>query len=129
MIIRMTKIAVAAALISGLALTHPILAQKANTAATEETPAAKKMQRRSYKGTIESIDAAAKTVTIKKATTTKKFKIAENAKFVTTFNSNATVAELKQGDVVNVRWSDEGDTPVAHYIAHAAKKLGVVDFG
>jgi Cu/Ag efflux protein CusF len=112
------------ALVSGLAFVQPLQAQdeKKTSTTTEQAPAEKKAKRKGYKGTIDTIDASAKTVTVKKATTSKTFKLADDAKFVTSDNKNATLADLKQGDLVNVRFSDDGDMPVAHRIAHAAKK-------
>jgi len=122
------------ALAGSFILADPLFAQADKAATTENTsaekktmggeaPAAeKKAKRKGYKGTIDSIDADAKTVTIKKTATSKTFKIADDAKCVTTFNNNATLADLKQGDLVNVRYSEEGGIAVAHRIAHAAKK-------
>jgi hypothetical protein len=108
---------------SGLAFAQPLQAQdEKKTTTTEQAPTEKKAKRKGYKGTIDTIDTSAKTVTVKKATTSKTFKVADDAKFVTADNKNATLADLKQGDLVNVRFSDDGDMPVAHRIAHAAKK-------
>ena len=110
------------ALVGGLTIAQPLAAQTDKAASSEQAAAEKKAKRKGYKGTIDAIDTTAKTVTVKKAATSKTFKIADDAKFATMENKNATLADLKVGDLVNVRFTDEGDMPVAHRIAHAAKK-------
>jgi hypothetical protein len=110
------------AVVGSFTLAEPVFAQTDKTATTEQAPAEKKAKRKGYKGTIDAIDTAGKTVTVKKATTSKTFKLAEDAKFATADNKNASLADLKQGDLVNVRFTDEGEMPIAHRIAHAAKK-------
>ena len=123
MITKLTKTLVLCALAGCVAFAQPLLlAQDEKTTTTELAPAEKKAKRKGYKGTIDTIDASAKTVTVKKATTSKTFKIADDAKFATTENKNATLADLKQGDLVNIRFTDDGDMPVAHRIAQAVKK-------
>ena len=109
-------------LFGGLTLAQPLVAQT-DTAAPQPTVAAeKKTKRKTYKGTIETIDPAARTVTVKKATTSRTFRIAEDVKFATSNSENASLAPLQPGDVVNVRFTDEGDVATAHHIARAGKK-------
>jgi hypothetical protein len=110
------------ALAGSLAFSQPLFAQETKAATTEQSPAEGKAKRKTYKGTIDSIDSAAKTVTVKKATSSKTFKIADDAKFATADKKDATLADLKQGELVNVRFSEEGDTAVAHRIAETATK-------
>ena len=106
-----------------LTLGCPVFGQNYKTASAEQTaPAEKKTKRKVYKGTIETIDAANATVTVKKATTSKTFKVAENARFATSDNKNASLAPLQPGDVVNVRFTEEGDMAIAHHIAQTRKK-------
>ena len=102
-------------------------AEDKKTPNTEQGSAGKKVKRRSYKGTIETIDASSKTVTLKKARSSKTFKIADDAKCVTTFNTNATPNDLKPGDLVNVRFTQEGETAIAHRIAPATQKPSADD--
>jgi hypothetical protein len=123
MIQRIGKKLLLCAVVGSFAMAEPLFAQTDKAASTEQAAAEKKTtKRKGYKGTIDAIDTAAKTVTVKKATTSKTFKVADDAKFATTDNKNASLADLKQGDLVNVRFTDDGDMPVAHRIAHAAKK-------
>jgi Cu/Ag efflux protein CusF len=120
----LTKL-VACVLVGSLTLTLPVTAQN-NTAAAaphaSHSPTEKKPKRKVYKGTIDAIDTAAGMLTVKKATTSKTFKVADDAKFATSDNRNSSLAPLKEGDLVNVRFTEEGDMAIAHHIGHARKK-------
>ena len=118
----LTSTFILCAFVVGLAVADPLGAQDQKATATERAPSGKKVKGRSYKGTIEAIDASAKTLTVRKARTSRTFRLADNAKCVTTLDSNARVADLKPGDFVNVRFIDGTDMPVAYRIAYAAKK-------
>jgi Cu/Ag efflux protein CusF len=122
MTLKLTTKLILCALAGSLAFSQPLFAQETKTATTEQPSTEAKGKRKSYKGTIDSIDSTAKTVTVKKATTSKTFKIADDAKFATADKKDATLADLKQGDQVNIRFTEEGDTAIAHRIAHTATK-------
>ena len=92
-----------------LAFTAPVRAEEGTT----PPPKAKKQQ---FTGLIESIDAKAGTVVIKKGTESKSFKISEKAKYVTAEKKEATAADIKVGDKVKVAYSEEGGVAVAHRI-------------
>jgi Cu/Ag efflux protein CusF len=120
----LTKLVVCA-FVGSLTLVLPTSAQIDKAATAHEaspSPVEKKPKRKVYKGVIESIDMAAHTVTVKKATTSKTFKVAENVKFATSGNNNASLAPLKEGDLVNVRFTEDGGIPIAHHIAQASRK-------
>ena len=122
MTLNLTTKLILCALAGSLAFSQPLFAQETKTTTTEQSLGEGKAKRKTYKGTIDSIDSTAKIVTVKKETTSKTFKIADDAKFATSDKKDATLADLKQGDLVNVRFSEEGDTAVAHRIAQTATK-------
>jgi Cu/Ag efflux protein CusF len=94
-----------------------IAAERPPEAAEEASPS--KPKRKSYKGTIEALDAASRTITIKKVHSSKTFTVAPNAHIKTVDKQHATLADLKKGDIVNVRFTVEGDVNVASRVAHA----------
>jgi hypothetical protein len=122
MIQTLSKKLMLCALVGSLTLAQPLVAQPDKAASQPTVAAEKKAKRKTYKGTIDMIDPAGRTVTVKKATTSKTFKIAGDAKFATSNNQNASLAPLQPGDVVNVRFTDEGDVATAHHIARAGKR-------
>ena len=115
---------VVCACIGSFTIAAPIAAQTDKPAATQDasaSPTEKKARRKVYKGAIEVIDTAAGTVTVRKATTSRTFKLADSAKFATSDSQNASLAPLKQGDLVNVRFTEEGDVAIAHHIGQVTK--------
>ena len=91
-----------------LAFTAPVRAQDA---AKPEKP--KKQQ---FTGLVESIDAKAGTVIVKKDTTSKTFKIGEKTKYATADKKEAAVTDIKVGDKVKVAFTEENGVATAHKI-------------
>jgi Cu/Ag efflux protein CusF len=75
-----------------------------------------KPKRQQFTGLIESIDAKAGTVIVKKDTASKTFKIGEKTKYATADKKEATVADIKVGDKVKVAYTEEGGVATAHKI-------------
>ena len=83
-------------------------------ARAEEKPAPKRHQ---ATGTVESIDAKAKSVTIKKSDgKSQAFTCADKCKFATSAKESATMDDIKVGDKVLVSYAEEGGKDVAHSI-------------
>lgn len=79
---------------------------------------AEKRGQLSFEGTISAIDFKARTVTVKKKEGTMKFECAENCKFfVKHVKESAKLSNLKVGDKVEVFYTEEGGSLVAHRIA------------
>jgi len=92
-----------------LAFTAPVRAEEGTT----PPPKAKKQQ---FTGMVESIDAKAGTVVIKKGTESKSFKIGEKTKYATAEKKDAAIADIKVGDKVKVAYTEEGGVATAHRI-------------
>ena len=75
-----------------------------------------KPKRQQFTGLIESIDAKAGTVIVKKDTASRTFKIGEKTKYATADKKEATVADIKVGDKVKVAYTEEGGVATAHKI-------------
>ena len=77
-----------------------------------------------YTGIIESIDSKAGTVIVKKDAESKTFKLGEKTKFSTTDKKEAALADIKVGDKVTVRYTEDGGVLTALKIGvpAAAKK-------
>jgi Cu/Ag efflux protein CusF len=90
------------------AFTAPVRAQDA---AKPEKP-----KRQQFTGLIESIDAKAGTVIVKKDTTSKTFKIVEKTKYSTADKKDAAIADIKVGDKVKVAYTEENGVATAHKI-------------
>ncbi len=95
-----------------LSFTGPVRAQSTNAPA----PKPEKAKRQAFTGLIESIDAKAGTVIVKKGTESKTFKVSEKAKFSTADKKDATLADIKVGDKVKVAYTDESGVLTAHRI-------------
>ena len=91
-----------------LAFTAPVRAQDA---AKPE-----KAKRRQFTGLIESIDAKAGTVIVKKDTESKTFKIGEKTKYATVDKKEAAITDIKVGDKVKVAYTEESGVATAHRI-------------
>jgi Cu/Ag efflux protein CusF len=91
------------------AFTAPVRAEEGTT----PPPKAKKQQ---FTGLIESIDAKAGTVIIKKGTESKSFKIGEKTRYATTDKKEAAITDIKVGDKVKVAYSEENGVATAHKI-------------
>lgn len=93
-----------------LAFAAPVRGQEA--AAKPEKP-----KRHTFTGMIESVDAAAGTVIVKKDQDSKTFKVGEKTKYSTADKKDAAIADLKVGDKVAVAYTEDGGTLMAHKIA------------
>jgi Cu/Ag efflux protein CusF len=87
----------------------------ARAAEEEKTEKSKK---KAWKGTIEAIDAAGGTVTVKKKVKSMTFKIGEDCKYVTKEKKSAELADFKVGDEVNVQYTEQDGSMVCHRVAH-----------
>ena len=96
-----------------LAFTAPVRAQDAATPPPKPKP-------QHFTGLIESIDAKAGTVVVKKCTESKSFKIVEKTKFATADKKEAAIADIKVGDKVNVAYTEENGVATAHKIGPPA---------
>lgn len=67
---------------------------------------AKKPRPKDYTGEVASVDAAAKTITIKKKDETKTFSLAEDAKVSTADKKEAALADIKAGDKVHLKYRE-----------------------
>jgi Cu/Ag efflux protein CusF len=100
-----------ATLIVGLTLparaeTAPSLAAAASERQAEET----------FTGTISKIDQAARTMAVKGATGSKTFQLAANVEVVIGDKPQAALSDLQAGETVNVSYTKEGTTLMAHRI-------------
>jgi Cu/Ag efflux protein CusF len=75
-----------------------------------------KPKRKQFTGLVESIDAKAETVIVKKDTESKTFKIGEKTKFSTADKKDATIADIKVGDKVKVAYTEDNGVAMAHRI-------------
>jgi Cu/Ag efflux protein CusF len=104
--------------ITAVALTASVRAQDTNA------PAAKpaKPERKQFTGVIESIDAKAETVIVKKGTTSDTFKIGEKTKYATVDKTkDAALTDIKVGDKVTVYYTlDASGVMMAHKIGPPA---------
>jgi Cu/Ag efflux protein CusF len=104
--------------VAGLALSLALPAR-----AAEEQKAEKKKEKR-YEGTIEAIDTAARTVTVKKKIKSETFKCTDDCVFVTKDKKEATINDLKVGDAVNVIYWEEDGKKICRRVAHKGLKPG-----
>ncbi len=106
--------------IAALALSFagPVKAQGTSTTTNAPAPAPKpeKAKRQAFTGLIESIDAKAGAVIVKKGTESKTFKVSDKTKYSTTEKKDATLADIKVGDKVKVGYTDENGVLTAHRI-------------
>jgi Cu/Ag efflux protein CusF len=93
-----------------LAFTAPLRAEDTNQ------PAPAKAKPQHFTGLIESIDAKAGAVVIKKGTESKTFKIGEKTKYATADKKEAAVTDIKVGDKVKVAYSEVNGVATAHKI-------------
>jgi Cu/Ag efflux protein CusF len=87
-------------------------------------PKAKKPVPRQYTGFIESIDAAAKTLTVKhsKKDETTTFTLTEDCKFMTAEKEDATIDNFKVGDKVLCKYRDVDGKLMCHRVLHPKAK-------
>jgi len=109
------------ALISTSVVPIPAVAQEPDEEVTSEATTEAKPKRKSYKGTIEAIDVAARTITVKKVASSKTFTVAPDAHIKTIQKEYGTLADLKEGELINVMFKIDGETNVAARITHAAE--------
>jgi Cu/Ag efflux protein CusF len=95
-----------------LSFTSPVMAQGTNAPA----PKPEKPKRHQFTGVIESIDAKAGSVIVKKDAESKTFKIGEKTKYSTLDKKEAALADIKIGDKVTVAYTEEGGANIAHKI-------------
>jgi Cu/Ag efflux protein CusF len=93
-----------------MAFAAPVRGEEA--AAKPEKP-----KRHQFTGVIESVDAAAGTVIVKKDQESKTFKVGEKTKYSTADKKDAALADLKTGEKLTVVYTEEGGTLMAHKIA------------
>jgi Cu/Ag efflux protein CusF len=95
----------------------PVRAQDAATTPPKPKP-------HQYTGIIESIDSKAGTVIVKKDTESKTFKLGDKTKFSTTDKKEAALADIKVGDKVTVRYTEDAGvlTAIKIGVPAAAKK-------
>jgi len=92
------------------AFTAPARAQDSTT------PPPPKPKRQQFTGVIESIDAKAESVIIKKGTESKTFKIGEKTKYATADKKEAAITDIKVGDKVKVSFTEDNGVAMAHRI-------------
>jgi len=97
------------------------LAFASTTFAAEKAEKAKPASH-DFTGVIESVDATANTVIVKKKDESKTFSVTEKTKYATADKPEAALADLKQGDKVKVQFIEDGGKTVAKKIAVAAGK-------
>ena len=100
--------------VAALALSFTGLVQAQDTNAPAKPP---KPQRHQYTGEVASIDAKAGTVIVKKGAESKTFKISDKTRYGTADKTKgATLADIKVGDKVLVRYTEEDGVLTAHSI-------------
>ena len=108
-------------MVAALALSGSVFAAdeapKKEKAAKAEGEKAEKPKAHSLTGEITALDAAAGTLTVKGKSGEKSFKAAADAKIVAAEKKDATLADLKVGDKVQVSYVEDGG-------ANIAKKIG-----
>ena len=95
-----------------LSFANPVKAQGTNAPA----PKPEKAKRQTFTGLIESVDAKAGSVIVKKGTESKTFKVGDKTKYSTTDKKDAALADIKVGDKVKVAYTDESGVLTAHRI-------------
>jgi len=65
---------------------------------------------------IESVDAKAGSVIVKKGVESKTFKVGDKTKYSTADKKDAALADIKVGDKVKVAYTDENGVLTAHRI-------------
>jgi Cu/Ag efflux protein CusF len=86
---------------------------------------AEKPKKQQYTGEVTKVDAAGKSITVKKGEGDEKtFGVADKAKVATKDKEAAELSDLKVGDKVTVHYTEEGGKDVAHKIGppDSAKK-------
>ena len=86
---------------------------------------AEKPKKQQYTGEVTKVDAAGKSITVKKGEGDEKtFSVADKAKVATKDKEAAELSDLKVGDKVTVHYTEEGGKDVAHKIGppDSAKK-------
>ncbi len=97
-----------------VAFTAPVRAEDTNAPAPAQAPA--KPKRQAFTGLVESIDAKAGSLVVKKGTESKTFKIVEKTRYATADKKDATAADIKVGDKVKVGYTEEDGVATAHRI-------------
>ena len=92
--------------------TAPVRGQDATT----PPPKPEKAKRQSFTGLVESIDAKAGSVIVKKGTESKTFKVGDKTKYSTTDKKDAALADIKLGDKVKIAYTEENGVATAHRI-------------
>ena len=89
----------------------------------KEEGKAEKPKKHQYTGEIVSVDAAAKTVTVKKKEGDQKtFTLADKTKYATSDKGSAELTDLKAGEKVTVFYTEEDGKVVATKISPPASK-------
>ena len=102
--------------VATLALSFTGLVQAQGTSTNAPAPPPKP-QRHQFTGEVASIDAKAGTVIVKKGPESKTFKISDKTRYSTVDKpKGAVLADIKVGDRVLVRYSEEDGVLTAHSI-------------
>jgi hypothetical protein len=75
-----------------------------------------------FMGTIESVDAKARTLKVKNESSSMTFEVAKEAKIATSDKKSASLSDLKVGDEVKVEYHVAKGLNVAHQIAPKQKE-------
>ena len=103
--------------VAALALSFTGLVQAQGTSTNAPAPPPKP-QRHQYTGEVASIDAKAGTVIVKKGAESKTFKVGDKTRYSTTDKpKGAMLADIKVGDKVLVRYTEEDGVLTAHSIS------------
>ena len=102
--------------IAALALSFAAPVRAADEAAPAPTKA-EKPRPRQFTGIVESIDAKAGSVIVKKDTKSESFKIGEKTKYSTLDKKEAAVTDIKVGDKVTVWYTEDAGVMTAVKIA------------
>ena len=98
-----------------LSFTGSVQAQEGTSTNAPAPPP--KPQRHQYTGDIASIDAKAGTVIVKKGSESKTFKVTDKTRYSTVDKTKgAALADIKVGDKVLVRYTEEDGVLTAHSI-------------
>jgi Cu/Ag efflux protein CusF len=100
-----------------LSIAAVALAFAAPVRGEDEAAKPAKPKKHQFTGMIESVDAAAGTVSIKKGEETRTFKVGDKTKYNTADNKEATLADLKTGEKFTVYYTDQDGTLIANKIA------------
>ena len=103
--------------VTALSIAAVALAFAAPVRGEEEAAKPAKPKKQQWTGTIESIDASAGIVTLKKGEESKAFKVGGKTKYSTADKKEAALGDLKMGDKVTVWYTEDAGGMMAARIA------------